>query len=350
LRVALDATYSTGLKLSGIGVYSREVLQGLAAAHAETSFSWCYRMHRFREGLIGNRPANVRVRPLFESFPSFRADLFHGLNQRMPARRFRRTVCTFHDLFFLTSEYSTPEFRQRFAEQAKAAAGRADLVICVSDFTAKQANALLGVEAARLRVIPHGTRFPPGEKAAEREAVILNVGTIQLRKNIARLVEAFERAAPPPWRLILAGEPAGYGAEEILVRIADSPARDRIEVTGWVDDETLQHLYRKASIFAFPSLDEGFGIPVLEAMAHGLPVLSSNRSALPEVCGDACLLVNPMDSDEVAGGLSRLVEDSELRRRLAAASLARAPEFTWERAVDSTWKVYEELCGEPVSV
>ena len=121
--------------------------------------------------------------------------------------------------------------------------------------------------------------------------MILNVGAIQTRKNIARLVEAFERV-DAPWKLVLAGS-NGYGAAGILARIQASPARDRISVLGYVPLSELSALYRRASVFAFPSLDEGFGMPVLEAMAAGAAVLTSDRSALPEVAGDAALLVDP---------------------------------------------------------
>ena len=158
-----------------------------------------------------------------------------------------------------------PNSVRGFARQAREAAERAELIICVSEFTASQVESLLRVERARLRVIHHGLRFRATPAAGAREPIVLSVGALQRRKNLVRLVEAFEAAAPPPWRLILAGSD-GYGAEEIHARIARSPARARIETTGWIDDAELAALYRRASVFAFPSLDEGFGIPVLEAM------------------------------------------------------------------------------------
>lgn len=347
MTFALDATQSTGRHISGVGVYCREILQGLAAAHPDTRFLWACRPHRLRSLLGEPRPRNASVRPLFERIQLFRAGLFHGLNQRLPASRFPRSVCTFHDLFVLTSAYSTPEFRARFAAQARHAAARADLIICVSRFTANQVHHLLGVDTGRLRVIPHGTRFPTRPAPAARLPLILHTGAIQHRKNLVRLVEAFERTAPSPWRLVLAGSD-GFDAAAVHQRIAASPARARIETPGYVDDSRLATLYRQASLFAFPSLDEGFGIPVLEAMAQGIPVLSSNRSALPEACGDAALLVDPLDGDALAAGLGRLIQDAELRAALVLAGLRRAADFTWERAVSSTWAVYQELAGKPL--
>jgi glycosyltransferase involved in cell wall biosynthesis len=269
-----------------------------------------------------------------------RADLFHGLNQRLPTIRPRRTVTTFHDLFVLTGDYSTPEFRLRFAEQARRAAAESDCIVAVSDFTATQVQQLLGVERSRLRVVHHGVRIPPPSRVT-REKIILHVGAIQARKNVARLIQAFE-TGPPDWRLVLAGS-AGFGADAILRAIAASPARDRISVLGYVTAEALADWYARSGVLAFPSLDEGFGIPILEAMAAGLPVLTSNRSALAEVAGDAAVLVNPESVEELAEALSRVISDEKLRADLKQKGLARAADYTWPKAVESTWNVYREL-------
>ena len=338
--VALDATYSIGAHLSGVGVYSREILLGLAHAHPDTAFQFCYRAHRFARSFRERLPANCRRFLLQEPIAPRGADIFHGLNQRLPSTRLRRTVSTFHDLFVLTADYSTPEFRRRFAEQARRAAAESDLIIAVSEFTAGQVEQLLGVERPRLRVVPHGVRIPP-PGFAPREKIILHVGAIQARKNVARLVRAFE-SLPPDWRLALAGS-AGFGAEAILSAIENSPARGRISVLGYVSAEALADWYGRAMFLAFPSLDEGFGIPILEAMAAGMPVLTSNRSALGEVAGDAALLVNPESVEELAEALRRLALNEQLREELKQKGLARAAGYTWPGAVERTWKVYQEL-------
>jgi glycosyltransferase involved in cell wall biosynthesis len=330
--------------LSGVGVYCRRILAGLAAAHTDERFLWCYRVHRLRHGLLEPRPANAAVRPLFESRQVFRAGLFHGLNQRLPARTARRTVCTFHDLFVLTSEYSSAEFRARFAGQARQAAERADLIICVSAFTATQVHELLGVERARLRVVHHGTDLPELPASDPREPLVLHVGALQTRKNLMRLIGAFEQAAPAPWRLVLAGSD-GFDAAAVHARIAESAARERIDTPGWVAAEELESLYRRAAVFAFPSLDEGFGIPVLEAMARGVPVLASNRAGLAEACGRAALLVDPFMDDALAEGLRSLIESEGRRAELRLAGLAHASRFPWSKAVEETWAVYGELAG-----
>ena len=340
--IALDATYSLEESPSGVGVYSREMLDGLAAAHPETPFRFCYRPHRYFRSLALDLPANVHRGLLAEPLGPRFARLFHGLNQRLPRIRLRRSVATFHDLFVMTGEYSTPEFRARFTAQACHAAAHADAIVAVSAFTASQVESLLGVPAARIRVIHHGIRalaFP----GVRREKIILGVGAIQKRKNIARLVEAFE-AVDAEWKLVLAGS-VGFGSAEILARIARSPARERISLLGYVSREDLAVWYSRAMVFAFPSLDEGFGMPILEAMAAGTPVLTSNRSALPEVAGGAAMLVEVEDTAALADGLLEITRNEALRGGLSESGLTRAKEFTWENAVNQTWKLYRDLMG-----
>ncbi|HEX5431724.1 MAG TPA: glycosyltransferase family 1 protein [Bryobacteraceae bacterium] len=335
--VALDATYSLGRNLSGVGVYSREILFGVAKAHPDERFLFYYRPHRILRALREPLPKNTARRILYGA-PS--APVFHALNQRVD-RAARRTVSTFHDLFVMTGEYSSPEFRARFTEQARSAAERSDLIIAVSRFTARQVQDLLGVEPARIRVIPHGVHIPPPSEQA-RENLVLTVGAIQKRKNIARLVQAFERM-PSGWRLAIAGAADGYGAAKELEAVERSFRRADIDVLGYVPAAQLHALYNRASIFAFPSLDEGFGIPVLESMAHGVPVIASNRSGVPEAAGDAALPADPEDVEAWSHALLRLAAEAPLRADLAQRGRERAAQFSWEAAVERTWAVYDEL-------
>jgi glycosyltransferase involved in cell wall biosynthesis len=341
LTIGLDATYSLGDELSGVGIYSRALLSGLAEAHPASRFHYYYRPHRYLRSWRESLPRNAQRR-LLAGLLTPRPDLFHGLNQRLPAGRLGRAVATFHDLFVLSGEYSTPEFRARFAAQARDAAARADAVIAVSEFTKSQVTSLLGVPPDKVRVVHHGVR-KLALPAVPRENIILCVGAIQKRKNLGRLVAAFE-SLDTDWRLVLAGS-SGFGSAEIHAHIQASRARRRIQVTGYLSDEELARWYARSSIFAFPSLDEGFGIPVVEAMAAGLPVLTSNRSALPEVAGPAALLVDPERTEAITEALRELTQRGELRQDLARRGRERAALFNWERAVRETWDVYETLLG-----
>ena len=344
MNIALDSTYSLDPDLSGVGVYSRHILFGLARFQPEQSFLFCYRPHRFLGSLKEKLPGNVS-RALLRNggIGPWRGELFHALNQRIDAKPCGRTVSTFHDLFVLTDEFSSAEFRRRFAEQARAAAARSDLIVAVSQFTADQVRDLLKVEPARIRVVHHGATIPAATAAGdgERENTILHVGAIQKRKNIARLVEAFEQM-PDGWRLVLAGS-AGYGADEILARIERSTKREAIDRLGYVDAGRLESLYARARIFAFPSLAEGFGMPLIDAMARGVPAMASSQAALREVGGDAALYANAESVDSIADQLRRLIDSVELRNELRRAGLIRSAAFTWDSAVERTWRVYEEL-------
>lgn len=135
----------------------------------------------------------------------------------------------------------------------------------------------------------------------------------------------------------------GYGAEAEFSAIDRSPRRASIDVLGYISTAQLRDLYRRARVFAFPSLDEGFGMPVLEAMAHGIPVVTSNCSALPEVAGDAALLVDPQDTESIAAALVSLAGNESQRDDFSRRGLERARMFSWKSAVDRTWAVYDEI-------
>ncbi len=159
MRVALDATYSVDPQPSGIAVYSQHLLHGLATYHPADKFIYCYRPKQFFQAGSPQLPNTSRA-ILLSELPTFRAEIFHALNQRVDRRKTRRVVSTFHDLFVITAEYSSQSFRQRFTERAREAAQRSDLLIAVSEFTAGQVSSLLNIERARIRVIPHGVAVP----------------------------------------------------------------------------------------------------------------------------------------------------------------------------------------------
>jgi len=341
LRIALDATYSLGQSLSGVGVYSREILNGLAATDFAEGWDWFYRSQRYLRAHLQKLPRHVRIRRLSGNKGDRTAPLFHGLNQRLPELRFRYQIATFHDLFVLSGDYSTSEFRERFASQARAAAAAADIVVAVSAFTALQVENYLNVPASRIRVIHHGVLPRPVQPAAPREKIVLCVGALQKRKNQTALIRAF-RAAPPDWTLVLAGS-HGYEAEAVLREAANSSAHARIHITGYISDSAIARWYARAAIFAFPSLDEGFGMPALEAMAAGVPVIAGNRSSLPEICGNAALLVDPASDEQLAYAVNLLADNDDLRMAMVTAGKAHAARFRWQDAVEKTLAVYKEL-------
>ncbi len=355
MTIGLDASYSLDRIPTGVAVYSSQLIRALTRSEPDERFLLCYRANRLLRALRQPVPEPNCSRHLLEDFACFlfrsRVAVFHGLNQRLPKCRFRRTVTTFHDLFVMTGDYSTPEFRERFTALAKDAAERSDRIIAVSDYTAGQVAALLRYPREEISVVRHGVEpvpaFPAEQLLAFRRELgleapfILHVGALQARKNIERLVEAFEGMGPP-YRLVLAGS-LGYGAEKVLRRIERSPVEALIHRLDYVDRKTLALLYRTAAVLAFPSLDEGFGLPVLEAMSAGLPVVASNRGALPEVADGAALIIDPEDPSAIRNALVDTVEDSSVRQRLIEAGLSRCAGFSWVKAAHDTFRVYQSM-------
>ncbi len=277
-------------------------------------------------------------------------DLVHATSAAVPPTRGRPLVATLHDLAFRHFPEAYPAGGRRFHELAtRIAVAEAARVLVPSAATAADLADLYGLEPTRVAVTPLGADPPPtppdpepARAALERLGVpgpfLLAVGTLEPRKNLARLVAAFAEAAAelPEHHLVVVG-PAGWGAA-----VPAEAVPPRVALAGQVDEPALHGLYAAADGLAYPSLYEGFGLPVVEAMAHGVPVLTSDRSSLPEVAGDAALLVDPLDVPAIAKGLVELVSDRALRERLAAAGPRRAAAFTWPATAAATWSAYEE--------
>lgn len=362
--IALDATYSVDPEPSGIGVYSRRLIETLLTLDTPHRFLICYRLsrigrrqHFLRPGTIPGARASFSVRvyqePLTFWLPR-QAQLFHSLAQRPPAFRFRKEIVTVFDIFPITGEnYSTPDFRQKFSVLLREAVARAARVIACSHATGNQLMAHAQVPREKIRVIPLGVDFPAAtlsrdERLRERGRIagkgcemILSVGVMQTRKNTLNMLKALKNLPPQYILVLLGGE--GYGSEAIHEFIRSESLQERVKLPGYVDDQQLVPLYQAASVLLFPSLEEGFGLPVLEGMANGLPVVTSRTSALPEVGGEAALYVDPHDPRDIAEKVLRAVEDGELRRKMIEQGLVRARQFTWQRTAEETCRVYDEV-------
>ena len=359
VNIGLDASHSLSREPSGVTVYCRNLIRTLAQIAPEDRFFLCYRANRFLKALGASLPGSNCSRRLLEEFSCFlfgkQLDLFHSLTGRLPRYRFERTVTTFHDVFFLAGDYCTQSFRSRFDALAREAAERSDFIITVSAFTAGQVEEYLGYPRDRIKVIHSAIQPIPGytdqqlQRFKERfhlsAPFVLHVGTIQKRKNVRRLLEAFE-GLETKHLLVLAGAPNGYGSEEILEYIEKSPARDQIRCLGYVDPSVLCQLYRSATMLAFPSLYEGFGFPLLEAMAADLPVMTSNCSSLSELANDAALLVDPEDTGAIQSGLQEILSNPDLRERLVHQGRQRVSQFSWERTAGETLALYRQLAND----
>ncbi|MGH3137013.1 MAG: glycosyltransferase family 4 protein [Gaiellaceae bacterium] len=253
-------------------------------------------------------------------------DVLHCTTFRGPSNARVPTVLTVHDLAILRSPGAFPRWHRLYGRAGLTRVLRAaDAIVAVSEFTKRETVELAGVAAGRIRVVPNGVDsvFAPNGPRAEGDYV-LAVATLEPRKNLARVVEA-ARAAGVELRVVGA---RGWGG---------------VEVSGWVGeipDAELAALYRGARCVVYPSLYEGFGIPVLEAMACGVPIVTSLGTATEEVAGGAAILVDPLDVVSIADGIQQALAR---REALVSLGLERAREFTWQRAADSIVELWREL-------
>ena len=257
-------------------------------------------------------------------------------------------VATVHDLFPVTRpELLTPRGARLLRRGLELVRDEAQVVMVPSEVVAADCREF-GIAADRLRVVPWGSTpadVPPGQVDAVRARYgvegpyALFVGTLEPRKNLARLVDAVARLGRPDLTLVVAG-PDGWGD----AGVEPTASRVRTVLAGRVPAADLPALMAGAAVFCFPSLAEGFGLPVLEAMAVGAPVVTSAGTACAEVAGDAAVLVDPLDVDSLAGGLAQVLDDSDLADRLRAAGRARAAAHTWSSVADATVAAYTDAC------
>ncbi|HLY59430.1 MAG TPA: glycosyltransferase family 1 protein [Terriglobia bacterium] len=366
--IALDATYTVDPEPSGVAVYSRRLIEALASTDAQHRFLLCYRLSRFgqrKEFLRPTKPPGARgpyfsIR-MYQEYLTFwlpwQARLFHSLAQRPPAFHFEKEVVTIFDIFPITGkDYSTPDFQRKFAALLREAVARAARVITLSEYTAGQLVKHLETPREKIRVISAGVDFPTivldgAERAKERERwvgqgneMVLSVGALQTRKNTLNALRALQ-SLPSNYRMVWAGG-NGHGSEAIHEFIRREGLASRVVTPGYVSADRLPELYQAASIFLFPSFEEGFGFPILEAMTHGVPVVAANASSLPELGGEAVLYADPNDPGQIASQVRRVIEDVSLRQQMIVSGEARAREFSWSKAAEATLGVYEELLAK----
>lgn len=291
--------------------------------------------------------------PPFDAF-SGPADVFHFPNFVRPPLARGKSVVTVHDLAFLRhpDTLETKNYRYLTA-QIRQTVEKADALIAVSEFTAREMRDLLNVPAEKVfpihsgveqfRQAPHETDVVAARKMLNLERpYLLCLSTLEPRKNFPFLVDVFERLENFDGDLVIAGG-RGWKFEPILQRMRASKKSGRIRYLEFVHDDLLPGLYAGAELFVFPSLYEGFGFTPLEAMACGAPVVSSAGGSLPEVLGDAALIIPGFDAAEWAAQIQGLLGDSARRSALKKAGFARVKKFSWEETARQTWDVYRRI-------
>ncbi len=375
MRIAID--YTAALKQrGGIGRYTRGLITTLAELDTKNQYT-----------LLASADAPWPGFTPFESNPNFRlikyplperwltiawhrlqlpipvdwftgpADLFHSPNFILPPTRRLKTLLTVHDLSFIRHPQGAVSNLRRWLEKVvPRSLALADHILADSLSTKQDLIEIFDIQADRITVVGAGVeaRFRPIGDSHQRETVrrryqlpakpekfILGLGTLEPRKNFTGLIQAFSNSpARETHHLVIAGG-KGWLYDDIFTAAETSPASDRIHLIGFVDDDDLPTLYTLADIFAYPSHYEGFGIPVIEAMACGTPVVCGNNSSLPEVAGQAALLVTATDTGALADALHRLVNDTSLREKVINQGFRQAQKFTWRAAAKRLLGVYQ---------
>jgi glycosyltransferase involved in cell wall biosynthesis len=286
-----------------------------------------------------------------------KADLIHGPLLVAPVWAPCPAIVTIHDLSFIRFPHLFRTANRLYLKvMTRLSARRARRFIAVSAHTASESERLLGIPRERIDVVYHGV--DPAFQPLPKEQVdafrqrsrlpnrfVLSVGTLEPRKNHTRLVEAFARARDRETKLVLVGG-RGWLYEDLFARVEALGLGDDVVFAGYVTNDDLPLWYNAAAVFAYPSLYEGFGMPVLEAQACGTPVLTSTQSSLPEAAGDGALMVDAYKVDAIAAGLRQILTDESLREALQERGLAHARGFTWAQTARETTRVYRHTIAE----
>ncbi|MCO6449818.1 MAG: glycosyltransferase family 4 protein [Caldilineales bacterium] len=374
MRLGIDYTPAI-LQGGGIGRYTRgliDALMPLLDGRDEVTL-----LYPLEKGLYQperwHRPVNIRYQPLSDRMQTIlwhrlRAplavewftgslDLFHAPNFLLPPMRSARTLLTIHDLAFLVHpEYAYPKLQQFLAAAVPRSVTRADHVLADSEASKWDAMRFFDLQEEQITVVGAGVeaRFQPlpetalsgiRQKYGLDFPFVLDVSTLEPRKNFDGLIRAFAAArkkAGFPHHLVIGGG-KGWMYEDIFAEVERQQAGEFVHFLGFVSDEDLPALYNLADLFAFPSHYEGFGIPVLEAMACGTAVICTDTSSLPEIAGDAAYVIPTGDEDALVEGLMLLLSDESYRQQIAGRGPVEAAKWTWDAAAQRLISVYRSL-------
>ncbi len=389
MRINFDAEPICAAQPTGIGMVEIELCKRIIKNHPEDEYLFtCFSLRNTAEKreMIkkrSNEKVKVKVFPLLSSglykmigsvlplpyrlFFGGKSEITHFFNFIIPLGVKGKKICTIHDFAFKRYPETVNLKTRKFLEyRIKKTIKRADKIVVVSKFTADELTELYGVPSEKIAVIYNGVDFNLYNENVSRERIdkvlekrelsdgnyFFYLGTIEPRKNIYRMVGAYAKCvsrlksegkeAP---RLVLGGK-LGWYYDEILERIKRENIEGSIRLLGYVDENEKPELYSGALAFLFPSLYEGFGLPIAEAMACGAPVLTSNSTSLSEIAGESAVLCDPLSEDDIAEGMYRLATEPRLREELSKAGLRRAKEFDWDTSAEKLYELYKSVINE----
>lgn len=371
MNIALDGM-PLGSQLTGVGHYTFELARSLALAAPADQFTLVSPLTTSPFEVVNEpRPANLSLKKLERSLvnrrwwsvglPLFlrrnRFDLFHGTNYEIPLWSKTPTVVTIHDLsLFLHPEAHEPHLVRRAKWRLPLMARSASKIVTPTEAVKSEVCERLNIDPEKVAVTHEApravfTRREPAETVTTRKRLgiaddfILSVGTLEPRKNLQRLVDAFEivsKSTPLTPQLVIAGG-RGWLMDDFAGSLKSRGLNEKIRFTGYLNDDELCALYSACKLFVYPSLYEGFGLPPLEAISCGAPVITSNIPSIKEAVGNAARLIDPKDTRDLAKAIIELLQNEEAQQQLAKAGRERVKNFTWERTALRTLEVYRKL-------
>ncbi|MBC2694132.1 MAG: glycosyltransferase family 4 protein [Desulfobacteraceae bacterium] len=373
MNIGIDIRPLTFLNDSRVGIYqyTYNLVSNLLAIDSHNDYTLLSTFGGFRGDVriagkfvkrFSGRLSNLLLErlPLPIEWLIGRVDVFHGLDYFLPHCFCCKSIVTIHDLIVLKHpEFLKPEMVVSSQKRIYSSVKRSDAIITVSNFTKGEIVDLLNIPEERVRVIyigmaPNFRRVKDRAKIEEVKAkygvkgpYLLFVGRVEPKKNIKTLIRAcveLRNATIYKYPLLVVGEKA-WGFQAVWEIVQQFHAENDTIFTDVVDGDDLPCLYSGAELFIFPSLFEGFGIPVTEAMACGTPVVASNQTSIPEIAGDAALLVDPLSVEELAGAMHNVLSNPLLKRQLVEKGLERVKTFSWENTARETISLYQEVCG-----
>jgi len=366
MLIGIDASRAARGERTGTEKYSFELIRHLVALDQKNRYRLYFDRPPFCELRIAN--CELRVMPFPRLWTHVRLswemmhrppDVLFVPAHVLPIVHPPRSVVTVHDLGYLYFPRTHRVLDRLYLDLSTRHNARAAAhIIADSQATKRDLMERYGVDPAKIAVVYPGcdvAAFHPLDAGAVESVkarygiagdYILFVGTIQPRKNLVRLIEAYRKLEAGSWKLVIAGK-KGWLYEAVFRRVRELGLEGQVVFTGYVAEEDLPALFSGARLFVFPSLYEGFGLPVLEAMACGTPVVCSNASSLPEVAGDAALLFDPLDVEGMAAAMDRVLRDEALRAELIERGLKRARRFSWEKCARETLAVLGKV-GAPL--
>lgn len=365
MKIGIDASKILVQDKTGVEVYSYEIITRLSEiANKQKTHELILYTPKFIKNIYETLQVKQKVIPFPRLWTQVRLSIelfLHKIDALfvpshvLPIYRPKNSIITIHDTAFRHFKKAYSFFQYHYLNwSTRFACKKAKKIIVPSEATSSDLKNIFHCKHEKITVIPHGfSNSVPKDVAEwkikeffsqfdldENDSFILFIGRLETKKNLVHLIEAFSKFVKnfPTWKLILAGK-RGVGFSEIFKKANEKNLWDNIIMPGYIEEEEKEWLYKKCKFFIFPSLFEGFGLPVLEAFAHNVPVIASDTSSLKEVCSDACMYINPSDTNDIADVMEKLAKSEAMKQNLIEKGQKQLKNFSWDKAASNTWKI-----------